>query len=194
MKRRTAIVAALLLLPAGFTTSASVRHDAVAQFSARAVQMASGARPTLARVDIAIGQWSTDLDHRRLARVIQEQGAMGFSHLLAGYPALGSISVFDRRFTIRYAWQAADRDGARRIYVATDEPILLASDEFLKFADPEPLMFLELRVNASGEGVGKLSDAVRLSVDESRNVIELRDYDRRPLHLAMVHDELGLCD
>jgi hypothetical protein len=155
--------------------------------------MASAARPVFARVDITITQWSTDQDHRRLGRALQEQGPVAFSHLLAGYPSLGSISVFDREFTIRYAWQANDRDGAQRIYVASDEPIQL-SREFAKFADPEPLVFLELRVNARGDGLGKLSDSLRLSVDESRNVIELRDYDRRPLHLVMVHDELGLYD
>ena len=156
--------------------------------------MTSAARPLFARVDIEIAQWSTDFDHRLLARTIQEKGPMAFAHLLAGYPSLGSISIFDQDFTIRYAWQAFDRDGGQRIYLASDAPIVLTSREFLKFADPDPLVFVELRLNARGEGMGKLSDAVRLSVDESRNVIEMRDYDRRPLHLVMVHDELGLFD
>jgi hypothetical protein len=30
------------------------------------------------------------------------------------------------------------------------------------------------------------SDAAELAVDETLDVIELRDYDRRPLHLLMV--------
>jgi hypothetical protein len=156
--------------------------------------MTVAARPVFARVDINIAQWSTDQDHRQLGRAIQEQGPVAVSHLLAGYPSLGTIGIFDREFTIRYAWQVNDRDGAQRIYVASDEPIVLTSREFAKFADPEPLTFLELRVNARGDGVGKLSDAIRLSVDESRNVIELRDYDRRPLHLVMVHDELNFIE
>jgi hypothetical protein len=156
--------------------------------------MASAGRPAFALVRINIAQWSTDLDHRQLGRAIQEQGPVAVSHLLAGYPSLGSISVFDREFTIRYAWQATDRGGGQRIYVASDEPIQMASPEFLKFADPEPLTFLELRVDRNGDGIGKLSDAVRLSVDDSRNVIELRDFDRRPVDLLMVRDELHLYD
>ena len=156
--------------------------------------MTSAARPMFPRVDIDIAQWSTDQDHRLLARTVIEQGPMAFSHVLAGYPALGWIGVGDREFTIRYAWQAFDRDGGRRIYFASDEPLLLMSREFRKFAEPEPLLFLELRLNARGDGTGKLSDALRLSVDESRNVIELRDFDRRPLHLLMVHDELNIYD
>lgn len=156
--------------------------------------MTSAARPMFPRVDIDIAQWSTDQDHRLLARTVIEQGPMAFSHVLAGYPALGWIGVGDREFTIRYAWQVFDRDGGRRIYFASDEPLLLMSREFRTFAEPEPLLFLELRLNARGDGTGKLSDALRLSVDERRNVIELRDFDRRPLHLLMVHDELNIYD
>lgn len=194
MKRASVIATVFLAVTAGFAASGSVRHPAVARFSARTVEMTSAARPIFARVDIRIDQWSTDLDHRQLGRTILERGPVAFSQTLAGYPALGSIAVFEREFTIRYAWQEIERDGGRHIYVASDEPILLMSREFRRFAEPEPLVFLELRVDARGDGLGKLSDAVRLSVDESRNVIEMRDFDRRPLHLVMVHDELGLYD
>jgi hypothetical protein len=194
MTRRSALLTAFLLLTTGLTTSAWVRHDVVARFSARTVQMVTAARPVFARVDITITQWSTDQDHHQLGRAIQDEGPVAFSHLLAGHPPLGTIAIFDREFTIRYAWQVNERDGGQRIYVASDEPIQLTAREFAKFSDPEPLTFLELRVNARGEGMGKLSDSLRLSVDESRNVIELREYDRRPLHLVMVHDELKLFD
>jgi hypothetical protein len=68
------------------------------------------------------------------------------------------------------------------------------SREFKQFAEPEPTLFLELRLNVRGEGVGKLSDAARLSYDQSRNVIEMRDWDRRTAHLVMVRDELNVVD
>jgi hypothetical protein len=194
MKRDTAIAAVVLALTAGVAAVGAARPAAVARFTARSVQMTSAARPTFARVDVEIAQWSTDFDHRQLARTILEKGPVAFSHLLAGYGSLGWIGVGDREFTIRYAWQAADRDGGRRIYVASDEPIFLMPRAFRKFAEPEPMFFLELRLNARGDGVGRLSDAVRLSVDPSWNVIELRDFDRRPLDLVMVHDELNIYD
>ena len=195
MRRTTVIAGALVLLvAAGLSVSASGRHESVARLSARSVQIASAARLMFPRVDIDIAQWSTNEDHRLLTRTVLEQGPMAFSHVLAGFPALGWIGIGDREFTIRYAWQASDRNGSRRIYIASDEPMLLMSREFRKFADPEPLLFLELRLNARGDGVGKLSDALRLSVDESHNVIELRDFEHRPLHLVMVHDELNIYD
>jgi len=189
MRRATAII--FLAAAAALSASASGRHEVVARFTARTVEMTSPARLSLRHVDIAISQWSTDQDHRLLARTLLEKGPVGFVDVLCGYPALGTIAVAGgREFTIRYAWQTADRDGGRRIYLASDEPISLVSTEFRRFADFEALYYVELRVDRHGDGIGKLSDRVRLSVDQSRNVIELRDYDSRPLHLVMVHDEL----
>ena len=153
--------------------------------------MTSPARLGFRHVDIAISQWSTDLDHRLLARTLLEKGPVPFVDVLCGYPSLGTIAVAGGRvFTIRYAWQIADRDGGQRIYLATDEPISLTSNEFRRLPDAEPFFFVELRVDRHGDGVGRLSDALRLSVDQSRNVIELRDFERRPLNLVMVHDEM----
>lgn len=189
MRRATVIL--FLLLAATLTTSASVKHDTVARFSARSVEMSSPARFSFRHVDIAISQWSTDQDHRLLARTLLEKGPVGFVDVLCGYPAVGSIAVAGgQEFTIRYAWQIADRDGGQRIYLASDLPIVLAGPEFHRFGEMERLYFMELRLDRYGDGIGKLSDGVRLSVDQSRNVIELRDYERRPLQLVMVHDEM----
>jgi hypothetical protein len=153
--------------------------------------MTSPARLSFRHVDILISQWSTDVDHRLLSRTLLEKGPVSFVDVLCGYPSLGTIAVAGGgTFTIRYAWQTPDRDGGQRIYLASDEPISLTSSEFSRFGAVEPLYFVELRVDRHGDGLGRLSDAVRLSVDQSRNVIELRDFDRRQLHLTMVHDEL----
>jgi hypothetical protein len=188
MKRALTIV----FLIAGAVTSVAAlgRHETVARFSARNVEMTSPARLAFRHVEISISQWSTDLDHRLLANTLLEKGPVQFVNVLCGYPSLGTIAVAGGRvFTIRYAWQTADRDGGQRVYVASDEPISLTSNEFSRTLDIEPLYFMELRVDRHGDGIGRLSDPVRLSVDQSRNVIELRDFDRRPLHLVMVHDE-----
>jgi hypothetical protein len=65
--------------------------------------------------------------------------------------------------------------------------VSLAGALIRRFPDAEPLTFIELRLNRLGVGEGKLSEAARLSVDQSRDVIELRDYDVRPVHLLSVH-------
>jgi hypothetical protein len=113
MKRTIVIGVLALAMAAGFpaTDAGARRHEPVARVSARSIQMPTPARMQFQRVDIEIFEWSTDLDHRSLGRTVAERGPAGFSALLAGYPALGWIGIGDREFTVRYAWQATDRDG-----------------------------------------------------------------------------------
>jgi hypothetical protein len=104
MDETTVLSTAIFLTVAGIAASAVVRHDAVARFSARSVEMTSPARLLFTRVDINIGQWSTDLDHRTLARTILN-GARWRSRTRS--PATRVWHHHRRRseFPIRYAWQ-----------------------------------------------------------------------------------------
>lgn len=181
----TTTLLAIGLLTAG--TLAAPRFEPVERFTAQSVFMTSAARLTLRPVDIVITRWSTFTDHRALSRTLLEKGSYAFQTLLCGYGAAGSIGVIGAPdVAIRYAWPVEDRDGGRRIYLATDEPVSLTGPMVRQLPDPEPLTFLELRINRDGAGEGKLSEAARLSVDESRDVIELRDYARRPVQLISV--------
>ena len=162
----------------------------VEHFTARAVETTSPARIHFRRVDIVISRWSTFTDHRQLMATLLMKGSVAFLSELCGFAPAGTISIVGRPdVPIRYAWSIEDRGGSRRIYVATDEPMSFGNPMVRRFPDAEPLTFIELRVNRKGEGEGKLSEPLRLSVDESRGVIELRDYDSRPLHLVMVRSE-----
>jgi hypothetical protein len=148
--------------------------------------LASPARLTLRPVDITISRWSTYVNHRELETALQHKGPVAFYNLLCGFGSVGTISVVGAPdIPIRYAWAVDEKRGGRRIYLATDEPVLLGG-LFGRQSAAEPLTFIELRLTGDGIGEGKLSDIDRLSVDESRNVIELRDYDRRAVHLISV--------
>ena len=182
-------IAMLTLLTAGTLApgaSASPGSAPVEHFSAKAGVMTSSARFTLRTVDIVVTRWSTDVEHRMLERALIEKGWVEFLDQLCNFAPAGSIVTIDGRdIAIRYAWQVADRDGQRRVFVATDEPITL-TNPVRRSALAVSFTFLELRIGPDGEGEGKLSEAARLSVDESQDVIELRDYATRPLHLVRV--------
>jgi hypothetical protein len=159
----------------------------VEHFTARAVEATSPARINFHRVEIVISRWSTFTDHRQLMATLLMKGSVAFLSDLCGFAPAGTISIVGRPdVPIRYAWSIEERGGSRRIYLATDEPMSLGNPLLRRFPDAEPLTFIELRVSRNGEGEGKMSEALQLSVDESRGVIELRDYDKRPLHLVMV--------
>ena len=174
----------------GIGVLATPRNEVIEHFTAKSALMTSAARLTLRPVDIAISQWSTYDSHLALSDTLLEKGPAAFLSLLCDFGSVGTITVMDApRVAIRYAWFREERSGNRRIYLATDQPVPLAGVFFRRFTEAESLTFIELRINPNGVGDGKLSDAASLSVDESRNVIELRDYDRRPLQLLMVRSD-----
>jgi hypothetical protein len=179
----SALVAGVMTIAA----HAAPRITPLEHFTARAVEATTPARVTFRPVDIMIARWSTFMDHLLLTQTYTQKGHVAFLNVLCGFSSVGTISVVGGVDTpIRYAWSFENRDGSRRIYLASDQAISLTNPMFRRDSDAEPMTFLELRIGPNGEGEGKLSETARLSVDESRNVIELRDYTSRPLHLVMV--------
>jgi hypothetical protein len=182
------VVAALVL-----SASASPRFDPVEHFTAKVGILSSPARFELRTVDILITRWSTQVEHRMLESALLEKGWVEFLDQLCTFEPAGSIVTIDGRdITIRYAWQITNHDGRRRVFVATDEPITLANPLVPRSTLAESFTFLELHVDANGSGEGKFSEAARLLVDENQDVIELRDYASRPLHVVMVRSLLSL--
>jgi hypothetical protein len=189
MTKRILIGSALIAGALATTVVAAPPIPPVEHLTARAVESTSPARFVFHRVDIVISRWSTLDDHASLMTALLEKGPVPYFNLLCGFGSAGTITMGGRDFPIRYAWSIEDRGGSRRIYLATDEPLSLVTPKFGPFLSHERLTFLELRLNKNGEGEGKLAEAVMLSVDESRGVIEVGGYDRRPFHLVMVRSE-----
>jgi hypothetical protein len=183
---KTAMTASALLVigALGITTQAA-RHEPIEHFVAQSALMTSPSRITFRPVEIEISEWSTALSHHELATALLQKGHVAFFNLLCGFGTVGRISVMGAPdIAIRYAWSTGERRGNRRIYLATEDPVALNGP--FRFSEAEPLIFIELRLNGDGTGEGKLTEVAGLSVDEGRNVIELRDYNRRPLHLIGV--------
>jgi hypothetical protein len=181
--------AAFVVLGALSISAQAPRNVPVEHFSAGSPAMTTTARLTLRPVEIAITQWSTHTEHRELASALIEQGPLAFARLLCNYESAGFIRITGAPdVVIRYAWSIDEPDGNRRIYLATDRPVSLSSASMRRFPDEESLIFVELRVNQEGDGEGKLSDAAQLFVD-SGGVMQIGDYNRRPVHLLTVHGE-----
>ncbi|HKF67266.1 MAG TPA: hypothetical protein VKB36_12065 [Vicinamibacterales bacterium] len=189
MTKRILIASALITGLLTMTVHALPRIAPVDHLTARAVESTNPARFVFRPVDIVISRWSTLDDHHVLMTALLERGPVHFLNTLCGFAPVGTFTMGGRDFPIRYAWSIEDSGGGRRIYLATDEPVSLTNPTFGPFLSRERLTFLELRVNRRGEGDGKFSEAVGLSVDESRSVIELRDYLKGAFHLVMVRSE-----
>jgi len=181
------LVAAIFLASAALAITAMRRSEPELRLAAQILQSTGSARVAFRPVEIVVSDWSTGETHHMLARTLRERGPVAFLDALCSLWPRGSVRVLGNRdVTIRYAWKVIERGGAARLYLAADSPISLTASWFRLPSDVEPLVFMEVHLNRDGIGVGKLSEARRLTVDESRNVIELRDYTERPAQLVMV--------
>lgn len=180
-------ISGALLLTAALTVPATARWVPAIHLSANSVELSSPARLGFRPVDIVVNDWSFPGTRRLLARTLAEKGALSFVDLLCAASPVGSIRVpGNRDISIRYAWQTIDRAGRQRVYLASDSAISLTAEWFAQPRDAALLTFLEIRLDGNGYGIGKLGDARELSVDESGDLIGLRDYDSRPAQLMMV--------
>jgi hypothetical protein len=181
------LIGSFVVGAAALAVSAKPRSEPQLHLAAKIAESPGSVRFAFRPVEIVISDWSTGETHRLLARTLLERGPMAFVDALCNLWPRGSLRVLgDRDVPIRYAWHVTERGGTERIFIASDSPIPLTAAWFRMSPDAEPLVFLELRLDRDGSGVGKLSEARRLTVDQSRDVIELRDYANRPTQLVMV--------
>jgi hypothetical protein len=185
------LIGSFVVGAAALAVSAKPRSEPQLHLAAKIAESPGSARFAFRPVEIVVSDWSTGETHHLLARTLLERGPFAFVDALCNLWPRGSIRVLgDRDVPIRYAWQATELGGAERIFLASDSPIPLTTAWFRMSPDAEPLVFLELRLDRNGGGIGKLSEARRLTVDQSRDVIELRDYADHPTQLVMV-ERLG---
>jgi len=162
--------------PTGVTASALLER-----FTAMAVDIGGGAYETC-------GQWNWWPRGSRPTpksapswRRCSTKGPDGFIDRLCNIPSVESIYTMDGgEYVLRFARQVATADGGRRISFASDRPMFLWNSPFRPRLVFDPPTFLELRLNANGEGEGKVSSETKIEVDECLSVVGMFDYADRP--------------
>jgi hypothetical protein len=181
------LIGSLVIGAVALAAAAMPRSEPELHLAAKIFESSASGRAAFRPVEIVVSDWSTGETHRMLARTLLERGPLAFLDALCNLWPRGSVRVLGNTdVQIRYAWRVVGRNGAQRIYIASDSSIPLTASWFRLPSDAEPLVFLELHLDQDGTGVGKLSEARRLTVDQSRDIIELRDYVERPAQLVMV--------
>jgi hypothetical protein len=159
----------------------------VERLSALAVDMSNlaGAHNT-ATVDIIIERWSTDAERDQLLAALKEGGAEGLLHSLQKVKEVGRISSGGSLgFPLRFAREAPSPSGGRRIVIGTDRVI-----SFLELRDRPPtvdypFMVIDIRMDASGKGEGKLMPLAKITQDRD-HVVEIENYASEPVRLTAV--------
>lgn len=181
-RRRFAVIVTVLTL-GGSAQSAPAGRET---FTGFAVDLGSSSRrSSTSHVKVTIDRWSTEEERRRLVSAFTENGDDGFLKELQKMEPRGRISTPDSiGYDLRYAHQVPLATGGRRILIATDRPMTYWERAYRPRSADYPYTVVEMRLDASGKGQGKLTLATK--VNAFGDVIELENYDLMPVHLTNI--------
>jgi hypothetical protein len=154
-------------------------------FTAFAVNMSNVGRTGATTVDIVIERYSTREETQRLLAVFKENGPEALLNALRDTPRVGYIRTPDSlAYDLHWAEQVPGEDGGRRIMLLTDRPIGFWEAANRPRTIDYPFTLIEMQLDPSGEGVGKLSIATRITLNGS--VLALEDFANQPVRLTQV--------
>lgn len=109
-----------------------------------------------------------------LARALQEATTVGYlwSSEMAGY-------------ALRYAGRIENADGSQRIVLITQRKLGASNQAWTPTVDgaanPYEFSVIELRVNAKGEGEGKVSLTGKVATDAAAKIVTVENYNALPV-------------
>ena len=178
MLKRVVILLALATVTQGYLLAQARQVDLPLNLTANAMST-GGARtpPVASQVDITINRWSTSSESQRLMTVLKEKGPERLLDALQDAKSVGTIRTpGNLAYDLRFASSEPGEDGGTRIFLVTDRPVSYWEAVNRPRVSDYPFTFIELRVNARGEGEGKLALATKI-IDRGGKTVELENYD-----------------
>lgn len=161
--------------------------DSPARFVATAVDMNRGAAGT---VEFIVNRWSSEADRDRLTTVMFDKGPEKLLDALQRMPRIGFIRTpGSLGWDIRFARHIPDADGGERVLLVTDRRMSFREVANRHRTVDYPFTVIELRLQRSGEGEGKVSVATRIIPDKKNNLVTLENYEIQPVMLTSVKRE-----
>ena len=161
-------------------------------FTAKTVNMSVGAGQN---VKIDIFRWSTEDERKVLVSVVTDNNEKALADAIQKAPSLGSIWTSESLgYSIRFAFRDTLASGMERVIVLTDGQLGSWSGQIWKPLRASgtasyPFSLIELRVNRTGTGEGKMSMAGKVVADDNAKTLTLGDYDAAPVLLRPVKHE-----
>jgi hypothetical protein len=184
---RRLVILVLAVALAGATAIAQGNPKPIVIYNAQAVNLDSPVGTATGQVQIQITRWSADAERDNLMNALLEKGPSKMLDVLAKMPPVGSIRTPDTvGYNLRYARRTPLPDGAEQIVIITDRPMSFFERRQGPPTIDYPFTVVELRINANGEGEGKLSIATKILGDKASRSIALENYSVQPLMLQNV--------
>jgi len=181
---------AIVLCALAVAAGAAQTRGTPERFTAFAVNMGSPGAASAGVVQIGIERWSINAERDRLLTTLMEQGPGKLLDALRKLPRAGYIKTPNSiGYDLRFAQRAPLPDGGERIVLATDRYITFWEAVNRPRTIDYPFTVIELRINADGEGEGKMSLATKITADKEQKLIVLEDYATQPVLLTTVRRE-----
>ena len=170
------------------------------RMSAFAVNMSTAqAGKSTAVIDLRITRWSTPAEREKLINIAVEKGQDALLRELQRMPNHGKISIpawqgpdpHNARlgWTLHYAFATPGEDGGLRIGIATDRYIGFWEARESPRTIDYPFTLIEIRLDRSGKGVGKMAVATKIEYDKKKKQMVLENYASEPVRLNEIKIE-----
>ena len=157
------------------------------KLSCWAVSMGTIATGKNSVIKFKIERWSTDEERQKLITTFKEKGEDKLLDALQDMKKVGFIRLPETiGYDLQYARMVPLPDGGRRILIATDRRISQWEAMHNPRVSDYPFTLIEIRLPKEGEGVGVLSLATQIKLNEAGNGVELENYGTEPVQLNKV--------
>jgi hypothetical protein len=169
------------------------------RLSAFAVSMSTVAPGSTAVLDIRITRWSNEKEREGLLLTAVEKGPDALLRALQRMPDHGRLSIPGWRgpdphnarlgWELHYAFVTPLDEGGHRIGIATDRYIGMWEAREQPRTIDYPFSLIEIRLDPSGKGVGKMAVATKIEYDKKKKQLVLENYASEPVRLNEVKIE-----
>jgi len=158
------------------------------KLTANAIDMRGTGPAATFRLDITIERWSTPKEKKVLIDTLKEKGDGALLDAVQSIePRAGFIrSPGSLGWDVYFAAMIPRASGGRRIVIATDRPMSFRELSRGTRSSEYEFLLAEIRLDAEGEGEGRLATAARVSYFEPTQTIEIENYHVEPVQLRSV--------
>jgi hypothetical protein len=153
------------------------------RFTAFAINMNSG--PKAGVVDIVLERLTTDEEREGLIAAFVEGGQNALLKALQKVrPRVGYIRTPNSLgYDLQYAYRFVNSDGTSRVVIGTDRPINFWEARNQPRTIDYPFTIIEMRLDAKGQGEGRMAAGTKISKSKDGKTIELENYGISPVAL-----------
>ena len=168
-----------------------VKRRPIERLSAVTVKMSNVGRPGADKVEIVIERWSSERERDALIATLKDKGPDALLTALQKLPRVGYI----RRaggglgWDLHFARERKLEDGGRQIVLATDRPMSYWEAANQPRSAEYDFTIADIRFDGDGKGVGKLSVAAKVSVNDKTGMVEIEDFGTEPVRMTEVISE-----